>query len=1103
MATQKYVCRQCEIVEEFDSRRKTHPCPRCSQEMDYLYRNEVVRGKLYSALFTDKELIIPDGVKELEWSAFEGNFFIENIVFPATLQEISTHCFSKCGNLRSITIPGTVRKINYSAFRDCRSLKEIIISEGVNEIDDNAFSYCEKLKYISLPSSLTKISNSAFSNGSTSFKIVALPEKLSSIIESFADARNALFLIAKDSKAEEFAKANDLKYKYYDGKCGFASSENIYNGILFLSTDFSEKLEIAPDIKVIFSYAFMGHTEIEEITFPDSLEEIGAYAFSGCTAIKNLSFGSGIKKIGSKAFYDSALSFIELPNTIEEIADDAFNKDCLVFANVKISKYIINFSKIEKFEGEMPWYTTKLSELEQKEALIDKNRETIKRLNIEAATLEDKLKKHREALPNEVSWIPHYDSQKAKRKSLISEREKQYNDEIQSLRAQLSQVVSEINDLSEQRKQCSFFAISRKKSIDESIASANKKKESLLSHIDKINSDYSSDISKLRLELDSTNSTLRQFEQIQKTWTNTGNDLAADLAALNEKINVLSDELSKQEKALSSANKTLDKCHKKWEENVTAAKKQAEEELKKAKEKAAKELRIAKEKAAEERRRKKEQSANRQKAKIIAKLRIPEKGICTFDLDFSSSPTDEMYINAEYKKVIENQQNREYIKQFNSFIDAHSSDIDKIREINVFLGKDENDQIEDLQKLEEPEPFSVVLPERFLKLNKYFGKNDLWKKLKAAAKGISNKKNAKLNFYDAFFAEEDYLCFSQKDKALLLFPYCAIIYEANRPMQLLLYYTLNVAAKYVDKDENVTTVPEFGELLSQRYTYLNVDGSPSRRYKFNPIIKTIRYSSILFSIKRSRIVSSPAKQYNAALEFAQNYSNYCATLITGERSSIYKSVLKGDSYSDIEKQISEFEQKKHKEKLRKVKEAEAEKQRLIEEHLAAEAAAEKARLEIVKRQRELNEERKRKAKEQAEKSIQIAKMFSDDFSSVEREPAVLKTDLPPDESHDNPIISVIGSKLITNTIFKVIIKSSKIFDSELTAYFVDEQNTAISNRKKVVFAALDESFTLGFVLNSVNNYTKMKKCFLLIENQSEILESIDFNVNIAFSPDDF
>ncbi len=77
-----------------------------------------------------------------------------DVVIPDGVTEIENGAFYSCTNLTSITIPGSVTRIRYCAFYECTSLTSVTIPEGVKIIDGDAFWGCCNLRFITLPASL-------------------------------------------------------------------------------------------------------------------------------------------------------------------------------------------------------------------------------------------------------------------------------------------------------------------------------------------------------------------------------------------------------------------------------------------------------------------------------------------------------------------------------------------------------------------------------------------------------------------------------------------------------------------------------------------------------------------------------------------------------------------------------------------------------------------------------------------------------------------------------------------------------------------------------------------------------------------------------------
>ena len=69
---------------------------------------------------------------------------------------------------------------------------------------------------------------------------------------------------------------------------------------------------------------------------------------------------------------------------------------------------------------------------------------------------------------------------------------------------------------------------------------------------------------------------------------------------------------------------------------------------------------------------------------------------------------------------------------------------------------------------------------------------------------------------------------------------------------------------------------------------------------------------------------------------------------------------------------------------------------------------------------------------------------------------------------------------------------------DAVCYFVTENGTIISNKKKLVNSGVGNQMTIGFILASGIDYTQIRSCFMRIESQSAVLGEIDFKMNISF-----
>ena len=108
-----------------------------------------------------EEIVIPEGVMEIEYDAFEGCSSLRKIVLPSTLQNMSQLADKGLKNLKIIDFSKVcqLRTIPEYCFAGCNNLEEIVIPEGVMEVEEEAFDDCKKLKRIVVPSTLNNVQN--------------------------------------------------------------------------------------------------------------------------------------------------------------------------------------------------------------------------------------------------------------------------------------------------------------------------------------------------------------------------------------------------------------------------------------------------------------------------------------------------------------------------------------------------------------------------------------------------------------------------------------------------------------------------------------------------------------------------------------------------------------------------------------------------------------------------------------------------------------------------------------------------------------------------------------------------------------------------------
>lgn len=108
------------------------------------------------------KIIIPEGVTDIDDSAFYFCTLLRIINIPNSVTTIGRFAFSYCKDLKEITLPKNVTSIGGFAFSGCISLETINIPEGITSIGNYAFECCSSLETIIISENITSIDKTAF-----------------------------------------------------------------------------------------------------------------------------------------------------------------------------------------------------------------------------------------------------------------------------------------------------------------------------------------------------------------------------------------------------------------------------------------------------------------------------------------------------------------------------------------------------------------------------------------------------------------------------------------------------------------------------------------------------------------------------------------------------------------------------------------------------------------------------------------------------------------------------------------------------------------------------------------------------------------------------
>lgn len=221
--------------------------------------------------------VFPEGLDSIGAYAFSATK-LSSIVLPATLKSLDEGAFSRMPNLTSVTInPAVPMEIPISAFEGCLNLENVNLGPNVKGIGDRAFKGTTKLSQIqfTVQNNITRIGEEAF---------------VGSNLNNF-DFENSLFLTSVSDWA--FAQSKQITAVIP------ASVNHMGKGVFYYATNLTS---FVPDAHcdTISDLLLAGTKVVNDVTAATNVSYIGRYAFYN-TPITSLTLPSTVNYIGDRA----------------------------------------------------------------------------------------------------------------------------------------------------------------------------------------------------------------------------------------------------------------------------------------------------------------------------------------------------------------------------------------------------------------------------------------------------------------------------------------------------------------------------------------------------------------------------------------------------------------------------------------------------------------------------------------------------------------------------------------------------------------------------------------------------------------------------------
>lgn len=274
---------------------------------------------------TESMYHVPDGTASIGDYAFSQCLFLEGIELPEGLEYIGGGAFSgSC--IKEIVLPDSVNNISYSAFQDCKALNKVKLPASLVYLPSGMFSGCDSLEEITIPKEVSQIASDAF-------------YKCGNLKRFLVDKENTTFT---EADGVLYSKSMKTLYSYPNGREAKkytipATVTNIrqeaFRGARWLSG-----ISVPDSVRSISYNVFMNCDNLETVKLPEGLEQIESGMFADCSALTKVVIPSSVRNINSEVFKDCiSLETVVIPGSVENLGYGLFS-GCSGLKTVKIGK---------------------------------------------------------------------------------------------------------------------------------------------------------------------------------------------------------------------------------------------------------------------------------------------------------------------------------------------------------------------------------------------------------------------------------------------------------------------------------------------------------------------------------------------------------------------------------------------------------------------------------------------------------------------------------------------------------------------------------------------------------------------------------------------
>lgn len=269
------------------------------------------------------EFITSIGAYAFAWTG------IESLMLPQTIQNIFEGAFFCCKQLKEIELPGMISFVPAGCFYLCENLERCIIHYNCGLIKDSAFWGCTKLKQLYLPNSVVSIESDSLPQNtviyceSDALFINQIENQFGNTVIPNYEVVNKVLLDYQSETGYDYIDEMGKKVIDVPNAVEEIRSTSTNFGGLFKDNREAQIYILPKYLKVIDSCSFYS-SGAEKIIMPQSIQSIGNNAFNKCTSLKEITIPEGLETIETNTFFQTRCVGYKIPDSVTEIKSGAF-----------------------------------------------------------------------------------------------------------------------------------------------------------------------------------------------------------------------------------------------------------------------------------------------------------------------------------------------------------------------------------------------------------------------------------------------------------------------------------------------------------------------------------------------------------------------------------------------------------------------------------------------------------------------------------------------------------------------------------------------------------------------------------------------------------